>query len=316
MGTQIPVMISGTITDFSGRTLSGQTTEAFLTSIAHCPGLLIVGLNCALGAEHMRPFLSELSRKAPFYTSLYPNAGLPNEFGGYDELPEHTAGVIGDYVREGLLNLVGGCCGTTPLHISAIKQAVEGEKPRQLPRPAKGLKLSGLEPLHITENTNFVNIGERTNVAGSRKFARLIKNEEYEEALSIAREQVDGGAQVIDVNMDEGMLDSLKVMQKYLKLIASEPDISRLPLMVDSSKFEVLIGGLQCLQGKSIVNSISLKEGEEVFKQQAGEVLKYGAAVVVMAFDEEGQADTLQRRISICERAYHLLVDEVGFSSS
>ena len=309
----LPIMISGTITDASGRTLSGQTTEAFLYSISHLP-LLSVGLNCALGAEPMRPYIQTLAKEAPFFTSAYPNAGLPNAFGEYDETPEMMAVQIEDFVRSGFINIVGGCCGSTPEHIRAIANVAAKYPPRQLPPPEPYQKLSGLEPLKITEQTNFLNVGERTNVTGSKKFARLIKAGNFEEALSIARGQVDGGAQVIDVNMDEGMLDSVEAMTTFLNLIASEPDIARVPIMVDSSKWEVIEAGLKCVQGKAIVNSISLKEGEEAFIERARLVKRYGAAAVVMAFDETGQADSYERRIEICERAYRIMVDKVGFA--
>lgn len=309
---KMPVMVSGTITDASGRTLSGQTTEAFLTSLRHFE-LLSIGLNCALGADMMRQYLQTLSNKAPFFVSIHPNAGLPNEFGLYDESPEYMAKIVGDYAQEGLLNIAGGCCGTTPEHISAIVKAVSKFSPRRVPEKDHKLYLSGLEPLEIDEQTMFVNIGERTNVAGSIKFAKLIKEEKYEEALEIALGQVQGGAQVVDVNMDEGMLDSEKVMVKFLHLMASEPEIARVPVMIDSSKWSVIEAGIKCVQGKPIVNSISLKEGEEAFIAQAKLLLKYGAAVVVMAFDEHGQADSYQRRIEICQRCYNILVHKVGF---
>ncbi|WP_420149007.1 methionine synthase [Spirosoma sp.] len=308
-----PIMISGTITDASGRTLSGQTTEAFLYSVSHLP-LLSVGLNCALGAEPMRPYIQTLAKEAPFFTSAYPNAGLPNEFGEYDETPEMMAAQIEGFIRDSFVNIVGGCCGSTPDHIRAIAQVAAKYPPRQLPEPEPYQKLSGLEPLKVTEQTNFLNVGERTNVTGSKKFARLIKEGNYDEALSIARGQVEGGAQVIDVNMDEGMLDSVEAMTTFLNLIASEPDIARVPIMVDSSKWEVIEAGLKCVQGKAIVNSISLKEGEEAFIERARLVKRYGAAAVVMAFDETGQADSYERRIEICERAYRILVDKVEFA--
>ena len=310
----VPIMISGTIVDMSGRTLSGQTTEAFLISIAHCRNLLSVGLNCSLGSGQMRAYIEELSEKAPYYISLYPNAGLPNEFGGYDETARQMAEVLGEYSDEGFLNIVGGCCGTTPDHIRAMAEIVANVEPRRIPEIKPYLRLSGLEPLVVTEDTNFVNVGERTNVTGSRKFARLIISENYEEALSVARDQVDGGAQILDINMDEGMLNSEECMHKFINLLAAEPDIAKLPIMVDSSRWTVLEAGLKCLQGKGVVNSISLKEGEAVFKEQARKVLQYGAAVIVMAFDETGQADSYERRIQICERAYRILVDEVGFA--
>ncbi len=312
-GTKIPVMISGTIVDQSGRTLSGQTTEAFWISVSHARHLLSVGLNCALGSEQMRPYCETLSRIATVRTSLHPNAGLPNELGGYDETPEFMANQVNDYCREGFLNIVGGCCGTTPDHIRAIAETAAKYPPRTIPERKPYLSLSGLEPLVIRPDANFVNIGERTNVAGSKKFARLILNGDFEEALSVARQQVENGAQVIDVNMDEGMLDSEKAMTTFLNLIATEPDISRVPVMIDSSKWPVIEAGLRCLQGKCIVNSISLKEGEQAFLEQARKVRGYGAAVVVMAFDEKGQADSFERRTEVCERAYRLLVSEVGF---
>jgi 5-methyltetrahydrofolate--homocysteine methyltransferase len=306
------VMVSGTITDASGRTLSGQTTEAFLTSVSHLP-LLSVGLNCALGADLMRPYVQTLAKESPFFTSAHPNAGLPNEFGEYDETPEQMGLVIEDFLQNNFLNIIGGCCGTTPDHIRKIAELAAQYSPRQLPDFEANMKLSGLEPLKITPASTFVNIGERTNVTGSRAFAKLIKNGDYENALAVARQQVEGGAQVIDVNMDEGMLDSAEVMTTFLNLIASEPDISRVPVMIDSSKWEVIEAGLKCVQGKAIVNSISMKEGEEKFREYARKVLRYGAATVVMAFDEKGQADSYERRIEICERAYKILVNEVGF---
>lgn len=311
-GQALPVMISGTITDASGRTLSGQTTEAFLTSVSHLP-LLSVGLNCALGADLMRPYVQILAKEAPFFTSAHPNAGLPNEMGEYDETPEQMGEVIDGFLKDNLVNIIGGCCGTTPDHIRVIAETARKYEPRQLPSAETVMKLSGLEPVKINALTNFVNIGERCNVTGSKKFARLIREEKYDEALSIAREQVESGAQVIDVNLDEGMIDGVAAMKTFVNLIASEPDISKVPLMIDSSKWEVIESGLKCVQGKSIVNSISLKEGEEKFKESARTVLRYGAATVVMAFDEQGQADNLERRIEICGRAYRILVDEVGF---
>ncbi|MCX6352318.1 MAG: methionine synthase [Bacteroidetes bacterium] len=309
----IPVMISGTIVDLSGRTLSGQTTEAFWISISHTKNLLSVGLNCSLGASQMRSFIEELSDKSSCFTSLYPNAGLPNAFGGYDETASEMAAILKQFAEDGFINIVGGCCGSTPDHIREINKIVATLPPRKVPAQLPYLRLSGLEPVVVTENTNFMNIGERTNVTGSRKFSRLIVSGNYEEALSVAREQVENGAQVLDVNMDEGMLDSEVVMVKFLNLLASEPDISKIPVMVDSSKWSVIEAGLKCLQGKSIVNSISLKEGEEKFKEQAVKVLQYGAAVIVMAFDEQGKADSYERRIEICQRAYNILTKEVGF---
>lgn len=308
----LPIMVSGTITDASGRTLSGQTTEAFLYSVSHLP-LLSVGLNCALGAELMRPYVQTLSKESPFFTSAYPNAGLPNEFGEYDQTPDEMAVAVEDFIKSGYVNIIGGCCGSTPDHIRAIANVAAKYGPRQLPAPEPYQKLSGLEPLKITEITNFVNVGERTNVTGSKAFARMIKAGDYDAALSVARQQVENGAQVVDVNMDEGMLDSVEAMTTFLNLIAAEPDISRVPLMIDSSKWEVIEAGLKCTQGKSIVNSISLKEGEEAFIERANLVKRYGAATVVMAFDEQGQADSYERRIEICERAYRILVDKVGF---
>ena len=309
----VPVMISGTIVDQSGRTLSGQTTEAFWISISHMTNLLSVGLNCALGSQQMRPFIREISQIATVPVTLYPNAGLPNEFGQYDESPEFMAEQLSAYASEGWLNMVGGCCGTTPEHIAQFAEVALRHQPRVIPDAEPWLRLSGLEPLVVRPETNFVNVGERTNVSGSRKFARLIREEKYEEALAVAREQIENGAQIIDVNMDEGLLDSEKIMPVFLDLIMAEPDIARVPVMVDSSKWSVLEAGLKCLQGKAIVNSLSLKEGEHAFLEQARKVRDYGAAVIVMAFDEEGQADSFERRISICERAYHLLVDHIGF---
>ena len=312
-GVHIPVMVSGTVVDASGRTLSGQTTEAFWISIAHMPDLLSIGLNCALGSKQMRPFIAALAGIAESLVSVYPNAGLPNEFGEYDDSPDYMAAQIADFAVSGFVNIVGGCCGTTPQHIKAIADAVRTLKPRLRPAKHHELMLSGLEPLRVNSTTGFINIGERTNVTGSKKFARLIKEGNYDEALSIARQQVESGAQVIDINVDEGMLDSEKVMKEFLNLIASEPEISRVPVMIDSSKWSVIENGLQCVQGKSIVNSISLKEGEELFRERAHKVLQYGAATVVMAFDEQGQADSYQRRIAICKRAYDILTLEVGF---
>jgi 5-methyltetrahydrofolate--homocysteine methyltransferase len=311
-GRVVPVMISGTITDASGRTLSGQTVEAFWNSIRHLP-LLSVGLNCALGADQLQVYIKELSRIADVHISAYPNAGLPNAFGGYDESAQEFAGVVENYLKEGLVTVVGGCCGTTPQHIGELARLADKYEPRQLPELPKATRLSGLEPFGIYPDSLFVNVGERCNVTGSRAFARLIRTGNYEAALQVARDQVEGGAQVIDVNMDEGMLDSEQAMTTFLNLIASEPDISRVPIMIDSSKWSVLEAGLKCVQGKSIVNSISLKEGEETFKERARTVRQYGAAVVVMAFDENGQADTLEKRIEICQRSYDILVNEVGF---
>ncbi|WP_028771565.1 methionine synthase [Shewanella waksmanii] len=312
LGQRLPIMISGTITDASGRTLTGQTTEAFYNSLRHVKPLSI-GLNCALGPQELRPYVEELSKIAECYVSAHPNAGLPNEFGGYDETPEEMASVIGDWAAEGFLNIIGGCCGTTPDHIRVIREAVIKHDCRALPDIPVACRLSGLEPLTIDENSLFLNVGERTNVTGSAKFLRLIKTGEYEEALSVARDQVENGAQIIDINMDEGMLDGVEVMQKFLNLIASEPDISRVPIMIDSSKWEVIEAGLKCIQGKGIVNSISLKEGEDKFIEQATLVKRYGAAAIIMAFDEVGQADTMARKVEICTRAYNVLVDKVGF---
>jgi len=311
-GKDLPIMISGTITDASGRTLSGQTVEAFWLSIKHS-NPFSVGLNCALGAQEMRPYIEALHNNAHCFVSAYPNAGLPNEMGEYDESPEMMAGYVEDFISSGFLNIVGGCCGTTPEHIAAIAEVAAKYKPRTAAAKNENTQLSGLEPLTITEHTNFVNIGERTNVTGSKKFARLIKENQYEEALSVARQQVENGAQIIDVNMDEGLLDSEEAMVKFLNLIASEPDISKVPVMVDSSKFSVIEKGLQCLQGRGIVNSISMKEGEEEFIQQATICKRYGAAVIVMAFDEEGQAETVDRKVEICQRAYDILTQQVGF---
>ena len=308
----MPIMVSGTITDASGRILSGQTTEAFLNSVSHVD-LLSVGLNCALGAKEMRPYLEELSVKAPFFVSAYPNAGLPNQFGEYDQDAHEMGHQIEDFLKAGFLNIVGGCCGTTPAHIARIAELAKKAKPRKKPCADTLMHLSGLEPLTLRPESNFMNVGERTNVTGSKKFLRLIKEGNFDEALSIAKEQVDGGAQVIDVNMDEGMLDSEASMIKFLNLIAAEPDIARVPIMIDSSKWTVIEAGLKCVQGKAIVNSISLKEGEEKFIEYANKIKQYGAAVIVMAFDEVGQADTLQRRKDICRRAYDVLVNKVHF---
>jgi 5-methyltetrahydrofolate--homocysteine methyltransferase len=311
-GRRVPVMASVTITDNSGRTLSGQTGEAFWNSISHAP-LLSVGINCALGGRQMRPYVQELARVAPVYMSCHPNAGLPNAFGGYDEAAAETSAILRDFAANGWVNIVGGCCGTTPEHIRAIAEAVRGLKPRVPPRPEPFLRLSGLEPLTFRPDLSFVNIGERTNVTGSPRFSKLILSGQYEEALSVARNQVEGGAQIIDVNMDEGLLNSEEAMTRFLNLIAAEPDIARVPVMVDSSKWSVLETGLKCIQGKGIVNSISLKEGEETFKAHARMIRRYGAAVVVMAFDEKGQADTIERKVEICTRAYRILTREVGF---
>jgi 5-methyltetrahydrofolate--homocysteine methyltransferase len=313
VGFRVPVMISGTITDASGRTLSGQTTEAFWNSVAHARPL-IIGLNCALGAKALRQYVQELSRVAPTFVSTHPNAGLPNEFGGYDESPEYMAGILREFAESGLVNLVGGCCGTTPAHIKAIAEAVAGLPPRLPASLPPRLRLSGLEPLTIGRESIFVNVGERTNVTGSRKFAKLILAGDYNAGLELARQQVENGAQMIDVNMDEGMLDSQQAMTTFLQLLAAEPDISRVPIVVDSSKWSVIEAGLKCVQGKGVVNSISLKEGEESFIRQATLVRRYGAAVIVMAFDEQGQADTADRKVEICRRAYQILTGRVGFA--
>ncbi|RFZ62204.1 Methionine synthase [Mycobacterium marinum] len=311
-GRRWPVIISGTITDASGRTLSGQVTEAFWNAIRHAKPIA-VGLNCALGAPEMRPYIAEMARIADTFVSCYPNAGLPNAFGEYDETPEHQAGYIAEFADAGLVNLVGGCCGTAPPHIAEIAKAVEGKAPRELPEIPVATRLSGLEPLNITDDSLFVNIGERTNITGSARFRNLIKAEDYDTALSVALQQVEVGAQVIDINMDEGMIDGVAAMDRFTKLIAAEPDISRVPVMIDSSKWEVIEAGLKNVQGKPIVNSISMKEGEEKFVREARLCRKYGAAVVVMAFDEKGQADNLERRKEICGRAYRILTEEVGF---
>ncbi len=306
----LPIMISGTITDASGRTLSGQTVPAFWTSLKHASPLAF-GFNCALGAKDMRPHLAELSTLAGTFISAYPNAGLPNQFGQYDQTPEEMAALVKEFASSGLVNILGGCCGSTPDHIRAVANAVKDIAPRQVPKILPASSYSGLEPLNPL--STFINIGERTNVTGSKKFAKLIIEGKYDEALSVARQQVEAGAQAIDINMDEAMLDSKAAMVKFLNLIASEPDISRVPVMIDSSKWDVIEAGLKCVQGKSIVNSISLKEGEDIFKERARIIKKYGAATVVMAFDEAGQADTKERKISICTRAYRILVEEVGF---
>ncbi|MFK7775372.1 MAG: methionine synthase [Saprospiraceae bacterium] len=311
-GEKLPIMVSGTITDASGRTLSGQTAEAFWISVNHLD-LFSVGFNCALGAPEMRPHIQTLSKVADCFVSAYPNAGLPNEFGEYDQSAEEMQQYIRDFATSNFVNIIGGCCGTTPDHINAMAEGVKGIAPREIPTLSGYTQLSGLEPLTIRPETNFVNIGERTNVTGSRKFARLVKSGDYAEALSVAQQQVEGGAQIIDVNMDEGLLDSKEAMVTFLNLIASEPDISKLPIMIDSSKFEVIEAGLKCVQGKCIVNSISMKEGVDQFIRQAKIVRRYGAAAVVMAFDEEGQADTIARKVDICKRAYDILVDQVGF---
>ncbi len=308
----IPVMVSGTITDASGRTLSGQTTEAFLTSVSHID-LLSIGLNCALGADLMRPYVQILANEAPFMVSAHPNAGLPNEMGEYDQSPAEMAVIVEDFLQSGFMNIIGGCCGTTPAHIKAIAEVSAKYKPRVIPTFEPVQKVSGLEPLKMTKETNFINVGERCNVTGSKAFARLIREGKYDDALSVARNQAENGAQIIDVNLDEGMIDGVEAMTTFLNLIAAEPDISRLPLMIDSSKWEVIEAGLKCVQGKSIVNSISLKEGEAKFIESAQKVKRYGASTVVMAFDEAGQADSYERRIEICKRAYDILVNKVNF---
>jgi len=311
-GARLPVIISGTITDASGRTLSGQTAEAFYNSVRHTRPLA-VGLNCALGAKELRPYVEELARLAESYVSCHPNAGLPNAFGEYEDTPDSMAAQAAEWARSGWLNLAGGCCGTTPEHIRAIGDALRSIAPRRLPERPDALRLAGLEPLNIDSQSLFVNISERTNVTASKAFARLVLAGDYPGALAVARQQVENGAQVIDVNMDEAMLDSEKAMSTFLRLVAAEPDIARVPVMIDSSKWSVIEAGLKCVQGKPIVNSISMKEGEAEFLRQARLCRQYGAAVVVMAFDEKGQADTLERRIAVCQRAYQLLVREAGF---
>jgi len=313
MNISLPIMISGTIVDQSGRTLSGQTTEAFYISIANTKNLLSIGLNCSLGPQQMRPHIEELSRISDCYVSLYPNAGLPNEFGDYDETPEAMSFVLNDYAQNGFFNIIGGCCGTTPDHIKAFAEMVKTVTPRTPKKIEKFLRLSGMESFIINDDSIFANIGERTNVAGSLKFARLIREEKFEEALDVARHQVEGGAQLIDVNMDDAMLNAEESMVNFLNMVSSEPDIAKLPIMIDSSKWSVIEEGLKCIQGKGIVNSISLKEGEEEFKAHAKKIMSYGAAAIVMAFDEQGQADSYERKINICGRAFKILVNEVGF---
>ena len=313
-GERLPIIISGTVTDASGRILSGQTVTAFWHSVRHAQPLA-VGLNCALGAALMRPYIQELARVAPdTFISCYPNAGLPNPMSdtGFDETPEVTSRLVHEFAAEGLVNIVGGCCGTTPEHIAAIAQTLDGVAPRRVPERPRALRLSGLEPCTIDDDSLFVNVGERTNVTGSKMFARLILNGQYDEALAVARLQVEAGAQIIDINMDEGMLDAEAAMVRFLNLIASEPDIARVPIMIDSSKWSVIEAGLKCVQGKCIVNSISMKEGEAEFIERANLCRRYGAAVIVMAFDEAGQADTYTRKIEICKRAYDLLLS-IGF---
>ena len=311
MGKRLPIMLSVTISDAAGRTLSGQTLDAFLASVSHAD-IFSVGLNCSFGAAQMKPYLKSLATRAPYYISCYPNAGLPNSLGGYDQTPAEMALQVKEYITEGLVNIIGGCCGTTDAYIAEYAALVEDAKPHvPAPRP-EALWLSGLELCEVTPERNFINVGERCNVAGSRKFLRLINEKKYDEALSIARHQVEDGAQLLDINMDDGLLDTEREMVHFLNLIASEPDIARVPIMVDSSKWEVITAAVKCIQGKCVVNSISLKEGEALFIERAREIRRLGAAVVVMAFDEEGQADTFERRIAICERAYRLLVDVVG----
>ncbi|MFZ9993199.1 MAG: methionine synthase [Steroidobacteraceae bacterium] len=313
MGLDLPIIVSGTITDASGRTLSGQTTEGFWNSVRHGE-LFAIGLNCALGAKDMRPYVAELARLADCHVCAYPNAGLPNAFGEYDETPAETAAILAEFAESGLLNMVGGCCGTTPEHIALIAQAVKGSKRRVAAKPERKCRLSGLEPFNISPDTLFVNVGERTNVTGSARFRKLIEAGDYTAALDVARQQVEAGAQIIDINMDEGMLDSEAAMHRFLSLIAAEPDIARVPVMIDSSKWSVIETGLKCVQGKAIVNSISLKEGETAFIEQARKIRAYGAAVVVMAFDEQGQADSIARKVAICERSYNVLTEQVGFA--
>ena len=315
VGRRVPLMLSVTVSDTGGRTLSGQTLDAFLASVQHAD-IFSVGLNCSFGARQLKPFLEQLAAHAPYYISAYPNAGLPNSLGQYDQTPDDMAREVSEYVREGLVNIIGGCCGTTEEYIARFPALVEGATPHTPVPVPENLWLSGLELLEVKPENNFVNVGERCNVAGSRKFLRLINEKNYEEALSIARRQVEDGAQVIDINMDDGLLDAQKEMMTFLNLIASEPEIARVPVMIDSSKWNVIVAGLKCVQGKAIVNSISLKEGEAKFLEHARLVHRLGAAVVVMAFDEQGQADTYKRRIAVCQRAYHLLVDEVGFRPS
>ena len=313
IGVRVPLMLSVTVSDIGGRTLSGQTLEAFLASVQHAD-IFSVGLNCSFGARQLKPFLEQLAARAPYYISAYPNAGLPNSLGTYDQTPAEMADEIREYIHERLVNIIGGCCGTTDEYIAAYSSLIAGAVPRIPASLPDNLWLSGLELLEVKPENNFINVGERCNVAGSRKFLRLINEKKYDEALSIARQQVEDGAQIIDINMDDGLLDAEKEMTTFLNLIASEPEIARVPVMIDSSKWDVIVAGLKCMQGKSIVNSISLKEGEEKFLEHARTIKRYGAAAVVMAFDEQGQADTYERRIEVCERAYRLLVDRVGFN--
>lgn len=313
IGRRVPLMLSVTVSDIAGRTLSGQTLDAFLASVEHAD-LFSVGLNCSFGARQLKPFLEQLASRAPYYISAYPNAGLPNSLGQYDQTPEDMAAEVKEYIEEGLVNIIGGCCGTTEQYIAKYQDLIQGVQPRVPVKKHAHLWLSGLELLEVSPEINFVNVGERCNVAGSRKFLRLINEKKYDEALSIARKQVEDGALVIDVNMDDGLLDAAQEMTTFLNLVASEPEIARVPIMIDSSKWEVIRAGLKCVQGKCIVNSISLKEGEEVFMAHAREVKQLGAAVIVMAFDEKGQADTYSRKIEVCERAYRILVDKVGFA--
>lgn len=312
-GCRVPLMLSVTVSDIAGRTLSGQTLDAFLASVEHAD-LFSVGLNCSFGARQLKPFLEQLASCAPYYISAYPNAGLPNSLGQYDQTPEDMAAEVKEYIEEGLVNIIGGCCGTTEQYIARYQDLIQGVQPRVPVKKHAHLWLSGLELLEVSPEINFVNVGERCNVAGSRKFLRLINEKKYDEALSIARKQVEDGALVIDVNMDDGLLDAAQEMTTFLNLVASEPEIARVPVMIDSSKWDVIRAGLKCVQGKCIVNSISLKEGEEVFVAHAREVKQLGAAVIVMAFDEKGQADTYSRKIEVCERAYRILVDKVGFA--
>jgi 5-methyltetrahydrofolate--homocysteine methyltransferase len=308
----MPVWVSGTITDASGRTLTGQTPEAFWISLRHS-NPSVFGLNCALGATAMRPYVEEISWAADTLVSVHPNAGLPNELGGYDETPDQMATILAEFAEAGLVNIVGGCCGTTPEYIKAISAAVEGIAPRKVPEKKKGTFLAGLEPLHIDDESLFVNVGERTNVAGSRRFAKLIRDGKMEEALEVGRQQVRGGAQIVDVNMDDAMLESVEAMGTFLNVLASDPEVSRVPVMIDSSRWEVIEAGLRRIQGKGVVNSISLKDGEDLFRQRARMIMRYGAAAIIMAFDEKGQADSLERRNAICGRAWKILVEEEGF---